>query len=301
EPSGVSILFKNSPNFLYNHSHRDANSFLIWYKEDLALDSGIYDRYDSEHWWNYYTRSIAHNTVLIKDPNEVFKRFGKKLVNDGGQRYLYKKNYQPFNVQDLESGDFSVGDNQVLVNSEDYLYIVGDATKSYSSQKCEVFKRHFIILKNIDGWSKPVVIIYDDIVSTDKTFKKTWVMHLAGKPYLKGSVVTTLNGGAKLRLYVIGAEKYDFKFIGGLQGEEYKVDGQFFKPKDQDLSQRSGWRVEISPKKDERQAKFLNVLVVSDRKEEAMPLIEETKKGFRISNWLIKIENDAVTLQKIKS
>ena len=77
----------NEYNFV-NHQHLDAGAFQIYYKGALAIDSGLYSgssgAYGSPHCMNYYWRTIAHNSLLIHDPQETFGRDG--YGNDGGQR-----------------------------------------------------------------------------------------------------------------------------------------------------------------------------------------------------------------------
>lgn len=67
-----------------NHHHLDAGHFQIYYKGLLAGDSGRYNLYGSAHDGAYNKRTIAHNTMLVYDPNEKMSYFGS--VNDGGQR-----------------------------------------------------------------------------------------------------------------------------------------------------------------------------------------------------------------------
>lgn len=65
----------NEYNF-NNHQHMDAGAFQIYYRGALAIDSGVYTgsagRYGSPHCKNYYWRTIAHNTLLVHDPDEEF-------------------------------------------------------------------------------------------------------------------------------------------------------------------------------------------------------------------------------------
>ena len=59
-----------------NHTHMDLGHFSIYYKSHLALDAGIYQGKDADNGWgkwnyvNYYSRTIAHNSLLVYDPNE---------------------------------------------------------------------------------------------------------------------------------------------------------------------------------------------------------------------------------------
>ena len=72
----------------------DLGHFSIYYKGHLALDSGIYQGKDADNGWgkenyvNYYSRTIAHNSLLIYDPDEPKPVGGwkeKAKARDGGQ------------------------------------------------------------------------------------------------------------------------------------------------------------------------------------------------------------------------
>ncbi len=66
----VAIHFKSSWWGSYNHSHADQNSFIIYaYGEPLAVDSGYFDYYYSDH-DNYYSKqTLAHNAITINGGN----------------------------------------------------------------------------------------------------------------------------------------------------------------------------------------------------------------------------------------
>lgn len=62
----TSVFFKSSPFGSINHSHADQNSFVLFAKgEVLAMDSGVYDSYNSPHWRNYYKQTRAHNAITV--------------------------------------------------------------------------------------------------------------------------------------------------------------------------------------------------------------------------------------------
>ena len=50
-------------------------SFTLSYRGRLAIDSGSYEKgsgYGSVHWHNYFTRTLAHNSITVFDPGESF-------------------------------------------------------------------------------------------------------------------------------------------------------------------------------------------------------------------------------------
>src|SRR5207248_699493 len=103
---GTVAAFKCTPVYLHNHGHRDANSFTIYHKGDLAIDSGAYDAYETPHWYNYYIRTVAHNTIVIHDPSEKMISRGKEYANDGGQRFINEPHFAPVNYEDIHSEAF---------------------------------------------------------------------------------------------------------------------------------------------------------------------------------------------------
>lgn len=62
----TSVFFKSSPFGSVNHSHADQNSFVMYSKgKVLAMDSGVYDYYNSPHWRDYYKQTKAHNAITF--------------------------------------------------------------------------------------------------------------------------------------------------------------------------------------------------------------------------------------------
>ena len=67
-------------------------TFTIYHKGDVAIDSGAYDGYETPHWYNYYIRTIAHNTIVIHDRSRVdnFQLVGGSItdVKKTGLRFV---------------------------------------------------------------------------------------------------------------------------------------------------------------------------------------------------------------------
>ncbi|HLA38519.1 MAG TPA: DUF4962 domain-containing protein, partial [Candidatus Glassbacteria bacterium] len=70
------------------HDHLDVGHFTIFRKKFLAIDAGVYAPMNTSHHLNFTNRSLAHNTLLIYDPEERFQQphpDGVPVINDGGQ------------------------------------------------------------------------------------------------------------------------------------------------------------------------------------------------------------------------
>ena len=185
-----------------NHQHLDAGAFQIYYRGPLAIDSGLYEgkngAYGSPHHVNYYKRTIAHNSLLIYDPDEKFEGRAVGYRNDGGQR-MPNHWREPSRLEDLLNGEYQTG--QVLgegfgPNPErpDYTYLKGDLTKAYSSKVKDV-KRSFVFL-NLAGQASPAaLVVFDKVVASDPAFKKYWLLHSMEEPVVRGNATTVTRGG----------------------------------------------------------------------------------------------------------
>ncbi|MBN1354415.1 MAG: heparinase II/III family protein [Candidatus Omnitrophica bacterium] len=290
----VTALFKCTPIYFFNHSHRDANSFEVWYRENLAIDSGYYDEYGSEHWWNYYIRSIAHNTVLIYDPAEEFTVRGRKFSNDGGQRFIEKPQDQPFNVKDLEKDAFRTGETEMLENNDYYTLVSGDATRAYSDNKCELFKRYFLWLKRVRNWKHPVIVVFDRVISTKPEFEKVWMLHTQNKPKIKDNLISVFNKRGKMWCYVIQPHEFEINLAGG-KGHEFEADGKNYElclRRTKRIMERAGsWRIELKEKTPHKETRFLNVLIPTERFSLTAPEVKATEDGVRIENWHVSFSD----------
>ncbi|CAI6030986.1 DUF4962 domain-containing protein [Cohnella sp. JJ-181] len=75
DPKRVSFYFKSSPFGSYNHSHADQNGIMIKaFGEDLTVDGGFYDNYESDHFQKYAKQTFAHNAITYdnKQGQKIF-------------------------------------------------------------------------------------------------------------------------------------------------------------------------------------------------------------------------------------
>ena len=309
----------NEYNFL-NHQHHDAGSFQIYYKGPLGLDSGMYQGssggYNSPHNKNYFKRTIAHNSLLIYDPNEKFETYGyggsdktKFATNDGGQRLPGKEWSPPRDLNVLLNEDYKTGEilaHGVGSNSQtpDYSYLKGDISDAYSDKVKEV-KRSFTFL-NLDNKKTPAVfIVFDKIVSNDASFKKFWLLHSIEEPTVDGNefiIERTKNGDTgKLHATTLlpAVDDLQLTTIGG-PGKEFWVFGENYQNvpiKRPDIAnERGAWRVEVSPKIAKETDYFLNVIQVTDTKNKnQLEVIKiESKKviGIQIADRVVIYSNN---------
>ena len=323
DENSVIAEMKINEHYVGNHQHLDGGSFQIYYKGPLALDAGTYQGssggYNSPHNKNFFKRTVAHNSLLIFNPEEKFEchSYGGEdktpfAGNDGGQRMPGDGWNTCRSFKDLLSDEYTTG--KVLAHgtdadymAPDYSYLKGDITKAYSDKVREV-KRSFVFL-NLKSENNPAaLIVFDKIVSSNPEYKKQWLLHSIEEPTVKDGTFTvkrTKDGDSGM-LYdtVLLPEKgnLDINTIGG-PGKEFWVNGENYpnEPRTPDPTNEKGaWRVELSPKSPANEDYFLNVIQVADNKcknmHKATLLKSDKTVGVVISDRIVTFSKDSNTL-----
>lgn len=271
-----------------NHHHLDSGHFQLYYKGILASDSGRYSAYGSSHDYTYNKRTIAHNTILVYDPSEVVSYYGG--VNDGGQRI---PGGEQSSIDALLAADYKFGEVEGHEFGPDavkpeYSYLKGDITKAYSSNKMSEFERSFMFY-NLNNDDHPAaLIVFDRVVSTDASFKKTWLLHGLFEPTVIGNqtvfrnddlgyngkltVDTLIPHEDNAQIDIVGGMENEF-YVNGVNYPAYEKNGELSSPLNMQQSHETdGYRIELSPKTPSKTDYFLNVLQVSDSEPDLMPL-----------------------------
>jgi hypothetical protein len=309
---------------LTSHQHLDAGNFQIYYKGPLAPASGIYigtqGGWGSSHFLNYYQRTIAHNSMLIYDPAEKFLFREKEVINDGGQIFP-NKGYEVMNLQETLANSKVC---EVLAHNfgpdtmkPEYTYLKGELAPSYSKHKLESFKRSFVFLNLMNDKVPAALVVFDRVNSTNKDFKKTWLLHTVEEPVISGN--TTLvkriekgyNGQMINTTLLPLATNLTINKVGG-KGNEFSVSGKNFPqsfPSENNTWDGALWRIEVSPKNADNTDNFLNVMQVMDYSGDKNNALKvetiETEKfvGTKIGDRMVlfskksEVENQAIKLK----
>lgn len=297
EPDAVLATFRSAPDYTAGHTHLDNNAFTVFCRGGLAIDSGVYDEYDSPHHRNYSTRTIAHNTILVFDPSERFVLYGKEYANDGGQRWLVRDldvpSYLPPRVEDVldPRQGYRAGGIARYEDGEDYTYALGDAAPSYSRTKLRKFERHFLWLKRVAGTRRPAIVIFDEVESTKPEFQKTYLLHTQNLPDVRGNLVVAEQKGGVLAHLTLLPPSPRISVVGGA-GQEFVVGGANYAPTGacRESEEPGRYRVEISPRSPSAVDRFLHVLHAG-LADEAMPpaasLACEGFAGASVGDWIV--------------
>ena len=289
DKNSVIAEMKINEHFVGNHQHMDGGAFQIYYKGPLAIDAGAYHGtsggYNSAHNKNFFKRTVAHNSLLVFDPNEKFASWNyggtdktEFADNDGGQRMPGDRWETCRSFADLLSDEYTTG--QVLAHgiggdymAPEYSYLNGDITKAYSDKVKEV-KRSFVFL-NLKSEKVPAaMVVFDKVVSKNAEFKKHWLLHSIEQPQVSENgiiIKRTKDGDSGMLSNTVllpAKENLDMQVIGG-KGKEFWVNGTNYANAPQagrpdPRNERGEWRVEVSPSAPANEDYFLNVIQVAD-------------------------------------
>ncbi len=279
-PDDVVGLFKVMPLYVKNHDHLDRLSFQIYCRGALAIDSGIYEGvdsgYGSPHWVNYLQRTIAHNSLLIRDPGEQVLYRGRQVVADGGQRFPGVGN-DPVSLADLKDPLWHVA--RVLSHGEDaefgrHAFVTADATAAYGP-KAEKVERSFVFLSGSGSGSNPdsgspkaTIVIRDRVVSRRPGHQIVWLFHSLEEPLIEGAGFAVRNSGANYGGVLVSHSllpgRAHIDKIGG-PGKEFWVNDTNYATSKSGTCEAGAWRVEVTSRNADKAVEFLHVFQVYPR------------------------------------
>ncbi|MEM9694293.1 MAG: heparinase II/III family protein [Myxococcota bacterium] len=291
-------LFNASPYWFNNHWHRDANSFEIAHRGPLLLDSGHYDNYRTEHHNNYSSRTIAHNTIVVFDPDECFQLQGRGacLSNDGGQRIDVAP---PRTVDDLLQGA-PAAQIRSFVEGPGFQYVLSDAAESYG-EKMTRFDRHFLYLHDVEPDAGGRFVVFDQV---DATAEARFLLHSAQKPSRQGNEVEVRTDDAAARVTFVVPGDVSIDLIGG-PGKEFWVDGtnyDDFRGSSRAPREHAGaWRAEAYRAQGDGPQRFLTAIYAGEAGVSVAPDVEpvgvDHGYGVAFGDTVVAFADDADTVR----
>ncbi len=269
------VFMKIGERHTANHEHGDAGSFQIFYKGLYSGESGVYDSYASVHWRYYHQATVAHNSLLVFNPDEAEYQLNgssveastnlAKVFYTGSQRsigetaslnsWLYSSEYDTGKVTGAEYAFKADG-------SSDYAYLAGDITDAYTQEQASYVGRRMFTLYT-DSEDYPMYfIVYDAINAASESFVKKFLLHTSTEPVIdeENKTVTLTDNDGRLVLHsLLGGDK--FEAVGG-EGKNYLINGIQCAVSSTGNDKRWG-RVEISNTGSEL-GEFLSLMYVTD-------------------------------------
>lgn len=280
EAPDMLVWAKIGETYAGNHAHLDSGSFQIYYKGQLAWDNGRYDSFGSDHDANYAKETIAHNSLLIYDPEE--EMIGYKVIpepqNSGGQQRIGRP-LETF--EDLTSEEAHQADLLAMEYGEDplkpeYSYISGDLAPGYADYKVSEVRRSMLFMPTGIENKPGIFVVMDKVTAKNPSYKKSFLLHSLQAPEVDGNVTVIKRDQIGYNGKLINQTLYplnpEITMIGGPERQNWVVDrnyapkgGKYYSNYDPAQSSEHGWgRVEISPSTPANTDYFLNVMYATD-------------------------------------
>jgi len=274
------------------HQHLDNGHFLIYRHEELAADGGQYAGFGDDHDVNYHLRTIAHSTLLVRDPEETWpdirafrSQFGGEIDNDGGQHHHFPHHNGAVGDAREWLRDRQLYDIADLTAYEDrgaYLYTAGDCSRAYSPAKLDYFTRQIVYIR------PGTFVIFDRVKSTEPAFRKTWLLQAMKTPSGQDGSLVITNGRGRLFVQTLLPADAAVQVVSG--ENLYNYNGTSHAPAEE-RGVAPEARIEVSPGGEREVDYFLHVLTATDSEIESVPAavcqdldeaVEVQAGGFRL-------------------
>jgi len=308
--SATWVMFQCGARFSY-HQALDQGNFNIYKKGDLVINSGVYEpsgpTEQSGHLQAYKSRAIAHNTLIVWNPDETFPgyRSGNSPPNDGGQRTWRPAGNSPHFTQWLQHKKaVDTGDILVVEDKDTLVHILADVTGAYNSTywvsepnkpKLKEFTRELVHLRPVTPGGEDFVVVFDRVETTDPSFAKRTLIHTLAEPLVEGKGAEEARGQTLYkdarnfstealngRLFVqnVLPEKLRLRKVGGRGIMEYGFNGRNYLHEITPWEDHYGaYRIETEATEVRTRELFLQVLSARDKSQGTPPVLSRLSKN----------------------
>jgi hypothetical protein len=276
-----------------DHQHFDKGQFLIYHGGALTVDGGSYDGIykPGGHANEYAARTLAHNCLLVYDPEQ---QFPSGYGNDGGQNVIRGKQHHgdwPAYLAHREAEGLHTAQVLAYDTADGYDYLRVDLTKAYST-KIEHYEREFVYLPSADS-----LVVLDRVIATRADYQKRWLLHFQEPPavdgapaetgvkaYVEANVVAERRLEGSLFVHALLPKPRSITVVGGPGYEFFNLFAKTNYPPSNPAvaaeSREAGkWRIEIAPATASKADTFLNVLEIGGSGAQPSPADSITGEG----------------------
>ncbi len=273
--------------------HLEAGSFQIYRRAPLAVHTGAYDGFETNHWINWYAqRSVHANTLAIVRPGETFPNARRiDSVNDGGQRAMTYANtaratVSLFRGNLTEGAQYDTGSVTAFETSRFHDYAACNLTRAYNSTavtatgasaKVREVTRQLVLLR------PELVVVFDRVESTDASYDRRFMLHSLARPVLDrdGRFSLSRANGRLIGRTLLPASATT-QVIDGFAVGDTTINPLVT------VDDTRGMRVEVTAPRGNAREYFLHVIDATDTEHDAMPpasLVEDGESaGVRVAD-----------------
>lgn len=278
--AATTLVFKASPFYSSGHHQRDEGSLVVDFKGPLLVDAGSYDGGDGtvaerDHYRNFYTRTVAHNSLLVHSPTE--KSVVPNYDLDGGQTVRLT---EARNLADTK-GAFAL---KGIVGQSDAgacVWSRADLADTYDKGKLTSYTRDVLEIRRPDKAPHPAIYVLDRTV-LPAALPSSVLWQFGEAATITGQRIAATNaGGGHVRLDVVRPTKAKLVAISG--DDKFKVAGKARLPAPADVKWPYWGRVEVSPETDQAGSTWSTLIRVG---ESAAELGSETPIDLGATDWV---------------
>ncbi len=238
-PDVPSIFMKVGIKHTANHEHGDGGTFQIYYKGLYSGESGVYDKYGSTHFNYYHQETVAHNGLLIFNPDLADAELNGTSVENATNLsrifYTGSQVHKFSGFSDLDSWLANTSTNTGTVLGQEYklteegkaeyVYLAGDISTAYLPTQAKFVGRNMLSIFTGDENYPMFFLVYDSITTTNENFVNKFLLHTPTEPVIDGEnkTVTITDMEGRLVLHALkGAD--EITSLGG-DGKNYLING----------------------------------------------------------------------------
>ncbi len=239
-PDAPAIFMKVGIKHTANHEHGDGGTFQIYYKGLYSGESGVYDKYGSTHFKYYHQETVAHNGLLIFNPDLADSELKGTSVENATNlsRIFYTgsqvHNFSSFSNLDDWINNTSTNTGTVLgqeykltdEGTAEYVYLAGDISAAYLPTQAKFVGRNMLSIFTGDENYPMIFLVYDSITTVNENFVNKFLLHTPTEPVIDGEnkTVTLTDKDGRLVLHALkGAD--EIVPIGGGDDKNYLING----------------------------------------------------------------------------
>lgn len=136
---------------------------------------------------------FAQNSITLERKGKLIEGYQNTIwIDNQYQRTISGFPTMSVGVQAYAPGStYDVGPGIQAFRSTDYYdYMYGDATKAYDNSKMQQFSRQVVYVK------PDIFIVFDRVVTKDKSYKKSWVIDPGAAPQSAGTNLISITNGS---------------------------------------------------------------------------------------------------------
>ena len=220
------FIFFKCGDYFDNHGHFDAGHVEVFRRAPLLIEGGSYaGGTTSDHYRRYFHNSIAHNTILISDPDDP---------EDAGSQRFYN-NQAMHTIGDYRDDALrEYGNVTAFAEYDNLTYLAADFTAAYPDGRARRVVREL-------AWDRErFLVVIDNVALADRELQPRVLWHYTVEPSVGGRSFTVADGGARVVGYVLAPADAVIETVPA-----FTVADAVYPPRDADNASLGAGRIEV--------------------------------------------------------